>query len=223
MIFAQKKELSEKEIQLLDSISLQDVPNAAPGIATAIIKNGEIIYSNVGGYANLEDSILINPSSSRFNIASNGKQFTALAILMLEHEGKLKLTDDIRKFFPVFMNGIEKPIKIEHLLSHTSGITWWEQSLNNKDIVSILLKQQDLNFTPGSGYLYSNSNYILLAQIVEIVSGKSFVAYTNNIFQLLGMKNTRFESDYLKIEEPVAKAYFNFNTWTTFKWIWNVC
>jgi hypothetical protein len=71
--------------------------------------------------------------------------------------------------------------------------------------------------------LYSNTNYILLTAIVEKITGKSFVAYTNDLFKKLNMPNTSFETDYSKIREPIAKAYFNFDTWTTYDWIWNVC
>ncbi|RYF96332.1 MAG: class A beta-lactamase-related serine hydrolase, partial [Chitinophagaceae bacterium] len=90
-------------------------------------------------------------------------------------------------------------------------------------MVAIISKQSDLNFMPGSQYLYSNTNYILLALIIEKASGESFVNYTNKMFKLLGMNATSFEDESKKIAGPIARAYFNFNTWTTFKWIWNVC
>ncbi|MDV7402894.1 serine hydrolase domain-containing protein, partial [Arthrospira platensis SPKY1] len=91
--------LSAKQIELLDSIATQDVPKNAPGIATAIIQDGKVIYEKYAGFADLTDSTLIK-NSTRFNIASNGKQFTALAILTLVDKKKLKLSDDIRKWFP---------------------------------------------------------------------------------------------------------------------------
>ena len=220
-------------IRQLDSIATQDVPKGAPGIATGIVKDGKIVYQKVAGFASLPDSQLITPRS-RFNIASNGKQFTALAVLMLIDEKKLRLTDDIRKFLPGLYPGIKSPITIGHLLTHSSGIrdvydlwslqgiTWWQQSFGNGDVINLLEKQQDLNFPPGTKYLYSNSNYILLATIVEKVTGKSFIAFTNEMFGKLDMHNTSFESDAQKIRGPIARAYFNFGTWTTYDWIWNV-
>ncbi|MGB4771708.1 MAG: serine hydrolase domain-containing protein [Chitinophagaceae bacterium] len=226
-------QLSPSMVRGLDSIATQDVPKGAPGIATGIVKDGRIIYQKVAGFASLPDSMLIT-STTRFNIASNGKQFTALAVLMLIDEKKLSLTDDIRKFLPGLYPGIKEPITIRHLLTHSSGIrdvydlwslqgiTWWKQSFGNKDVISLLEKQQDLNFTPGSKYLYSNSNYILLATIVEKVTGRSFIDYTNAMFRKLGMHKTSFESDAQKIKGPIARAYFNFDTWTTYNWIWNV-
>lgn len=232
-LFAQRT-LSQDQLQRLDRIAMQDVPPAAPGIATAIIENGKLVYQKLGGYANLQDSILISPTS-RFNIASNAKQFTALAILLLDKQKKIRLSDDIRKYLPHLFSNIQQNITIENLLTHTSGIrdvydlwslqgiTWWKNTFNNRDAVSLIAQQQSLNFDPGAAYLYSNSNYILLAQIIEKASGQPFVNYMNELFQQLGMAHTAFEPDHTSIRGPVAQAYFNFNTWTTYKWIWNVC
>lgn len=225
---------SPTQIQKLDSIATQDVPKGAPGIATGIVSNGRIAYEKVAGYANLTDSTLIT-KDTRFNIASNGKQFTALAILVLIDEKKISLTDDIRKYLPTIYTKLNSRITIENLLNHTSGIrdvydlwslqglTWWEHSFSNEDVMKLIEKQEALNFLPNSKHLYSNTNYILLTAIVEKVTGKSFVAFTNDLFKKLNMPNTSFEVDYSKIRGPIAKAYFNFGTWTTYNWIWNVC
>ena len=222
------------EIKRLDSIATQDVPKGAPGIATGIVSNGKIVYEKVAGFANLTDSTLIT-KDTRFNIASNGKQFTALAILVLLDEKKIRLTDDIRKYLPTVYPKFNSKITIENLLNHTSGIrdvydlwslqglTWWEHSFSNKDVLELIEKQQELNFLPNTKHLYSNTNYILLTAIVEKVTGKSFVPYTTDLFKKLNMPNTSFETDYSKIRGPIAKAYFNFDTWTTYNWIWNVC
>jgi len=226
--------LSAKQIELLDSIATQDVPENAPGIATAIIQDGKVIYEKYAGFADLTDSTLIK-NSTRFNIASNGKQFTALAILTLVDKKELKLSDDIRKWFPSLFPNIKENITVQSLLNHTSGIrdcydlwalqgyTWWEKSFNNNDVLALIEKQSDLNFKPGTKYLYSNTNYILLALIVEKVSKKAFVEYTKEMFEQLNMPNTSFESDFTKIRGQIARAYFNFETWKTYNWIWNVC
>ncbi|WP_298305409.1 serine hydrolase domain-containing protein [Flavobacterium sp.] len=226
--------LTNKQLRLLDSIACQDVPKSAPGIATAIIRDGKVIYQKVAGYANLKDSTQIDPKT-RFNIASNGKQFTALAILVLEDNKKLKLTDDIRTYLPNVLPKYPNKLTIENLLNHSSGIrdvydlwslqgkTWWKKSFNNKDALKLIEQQRDLNFEPGTKYKYSNTNYILLALIIEKVTGKSFVKYTKELFTQLNMPDTAFEDDYTTIEEPIAKAYFNFSTWKNYNWIWNVC
>ena len=235
VLFAQSKEsaLSPTQIQKLDSIASQDVPPRAPGIATAILKNGKVVYERYFGYSDLVDSVKIG-SSSRFNIASNGKQFTALAIQILIDQKKLNLEDDIKTYFPHLFPKIKGKITVRHLLTHTSGIrdcydlwslqglTWWKNTFSNEDVLALVSKQEDLNFKPGERYLYSNTNYILLAILVEKVSGKSFVNFTNEMFRDLDMTNTSFVADYKQIQGPIARSYFNFGTWTTYDWIWNV-
>ncbi len=229
---SQSLSLSYQQRENLDAIAVRDVPPAAPGIATGIVSEGSIVYRRTAGFADLTDSTLIQPNT-RFNIASNGKQFTALAVLWLEQQEKLSLTDDIRTYFPKLFPQIESPITIQHLLHHSSGIrdvydlwslkglTWWKLPYSNRDVMSLLEKQAELNFRPGTDYGYSNSNYILLAEIVAKVSGKSFVDFTTGMFQRLGMPHTSFVDDHRAIEGPVAKPYFNFDTWFTFDWIWD--
>lgn len=231
-VFGQTK-LSENQLKKLDSIATQDVPKNAPGIATAIINKGNLIFEKYAGISDFKDSLKID-KNTRFNIASNGKQFTALAILTLEEENKIKLSDDIRQYLPELYPEIKAKITIGTLLTHTSGIrdvydlwslkgtTWWEQSFDNNDVLELVKKQEELNFEPSTKYLYSNTNYILLATIVEKISGKTFKEYTDDIFQKLNMPNTSFESDYSQIDGKIARAYFNFDTWTTYDWIWNV-
>lgn len=225
--------ISAEQRHKLDSIASKDVPIGAPGIAAGIVIDGKIVYDTYAGYADLTDSSLIG-EHSRFNIASNGKQFTALAILMLVEKGKLSLDDDLRIFFPALYPDIKESIQIKHLLNHSSGIrdvyrlwglqglTWWEHTFDNSDALALLGKQDDLNFEPGSQYLYSNSNYILLAEIIGKVSGSTFVDYTTRMFQDLNMPNTSFVSDHTHIAGPIAKPYFNFDTWFGYEWIWNI-
>ena len=226
-------DLLRQQLEKLDSIATQDVPKNAPGIATAIVENGEVIFEKYAGLADFSDSSSIS-KDTRFNLASNGKQFTALAILTLIDDGALSLSDDIRKFLPSLYPNIPSDITIENLLNHSSGIrdiydlwslqglTWWEHSFDNQDVLELIERQKDLNFTPDTEYLYSNTNYILLALIIEKVSGKSFTAFTGELFANLNMPNTSFVQDYSKIRGPIARAYFNFDTWTTYQWIWNV-
>jgi CubicO group peptidase (beta-lactamase class C family) len=225
--------LTKNQLAKLDSIATQDVPENAPGIATAIIQDGKVLYERYAGLADLDDSTSIK-NASRFNIASTGKQFTALAILKLIDERKLKLSDDIQKWFPELYPATEEKITVRHLLSHSSGIrdcydlwslqgiTWWEQSYTNQDVLRLIARQKDLNFELGTQYLYSNTNYILLALLVEKVSGKSFREYTDGMFRQLNMPDTHFEDDYSQISGPIARSYFIFDTWTTYDWIWNV-
>ncbi len=225
--------LSDLQQSKIEQLVKRDVPDQAPGVAFGIVKEGKVVYTQYEGYANLDNQQVIDPAT-RFNIASNAKQYTALAILMLIEEGKLDLEDDIREFFPNLLPGINEKIQIRHLITHTSGIrdfyellslqniTWWKKTLSNKNVIEILVKQDDLNFKPGSDYIYSNSNYILLAEIIEIITKQSFSDYLNILFQNLGMPNTKFAPNHNKIQEPIARPYFNFNTWTGYDWIWDV-
>lgn len=225
--------LQTAQIRRLDSIASQDVPARSPGIATGVIRNGRIVYSYYAGYANLADSLLID-ERSRFNIASNAKQFTALAILLLADQKRLSLEDDIRTFIPGLFRGINQKISLKYLLNHSSGIrdvydlwrlqgiTWWKTTLTNQDALTLLQKQQELNFEPGTSYLYSNSNYILLAKVVEQVTGESFVEYTRKLFVKLGMPHTTFVDNHKRIEDPIAKPYFNFNRWVNYDWLCDI-
>lgn len=224
--------LNELQLKSLDSIATIDIPENAPGVAVGIVMGGKIVYEKYAGYANLKDSLLIN-TESRFNIASNGKQFTALAILSLIDEGKIALEDDIRNFFPNLFPAVKSRITIGNLLNHTSGIrdvyrlwglqgiTWWEQTYSNKDVLKLLSQQLELNFEPGFKYSYSNSNYMLLAEIVGIASKTSFVEYTNQMFKDLNMPNTSFVDNYKTIQGSIAKPYLSFDTWFSYEWIWN--
>ncbi|MEM9022490.1 MAG: serine hydrolase domain-containing protein [Bacteroidota bacterium] len=214
---------------ILDSLAQSDVPEGAPGVALGVVVDGKVVYEQYAGFANLKSEAPIS-GTSRFNIASNGKQFTALAVLLLAHEGKLALEDDIRQYFPELFPNIADTISIASLLHHTSGIrdyyslhslqgkVWWREKLDNQDVLDLIRQQEDLNFTPGSQHVYSNSNYILLAELVGKVSGQPFTEYTKSLFQQLGMPHTAFVSDYHDIAEPIARPYFNFKTWKGYDW-----
>src|SRR5512137_851945 len=152
-----------------------------PGAAVAVVKDGLVVYRKGFGCAQLEYGIPITPSTV-FHVASVSKQFTAMAITMLEAAGKLSADDDIRKYLPE-MADFGTPITIRHLLNHTSGLRdqWdllvlsgWRMDdvITQAQIMDRLRRQKELNFAPGSRYLYSNSGFTLLAEIVSRVSGK---------------------------------------------------
>ncbi|ULT27870.1 beta-lactamase family protein [Sphingobacterium sp. E70] len=125
------------------------------------------------------------------------KQFTAMAVMQLEEQGKLSYEDDITKYFPHIKF---KNIRIKNLLRHTSGIpeflAWDQQWIDkkkintNQDFLKIIeTKIDSTSFKPGDQYTYSNTNYLLLALIVEKVSGQSFASYMQQyIFKPAGMK-----------------------------------
>jgi CubicO group peptidase (beta-lactamase class C family) len=188
-----------------------------PGVSIAIVKNGEVVFKKGYGSANLEYGIPIT-SQTIFNIASVSKQFTAFAIYLLERQGKLSFEDDIRKYFPD-LPGYGKPIKIKHLLAHTSGLRdqaallalagWHAGDVRTTEqILRMVKNQKELNFEPGTAFGYSNTGYTLLAEIVAQVSKQSFTEFTSeNIFNPLGMVNTHFSEDSHHVIKNRAYSY----------------
>jgi CubicO group peptidase (beta-lactamase class C family) len=189
----------------------------SPGAAVAIVRDGLVVYRKGFGCAQLEYGIPITPSTV-FHVASVSKQFTAMAITMLEAAGKLAADDDIRKYLPELAD-FGKTITIRHLLHHTSGLRdqWdllvlsgWRMDdvITQAHIMDRLKRQRELNFAPGSQYLYSNSGFTLLAEIVSRVSGQPFTEWTReNIFEPLGMTSTHFHIDHQEIVKNRAYSY----------------
>lgn len=189
----------------------------SPGAALAIVKDDEIIYKQGYGTANLEYDIPIT-ATTIFDIASVSKQFAAFAIATLSHERKLSLDDDIRTYLPDVPD-FGNTITIRHLLHHTSGLRDWVQSLviagdlmddviSFKHILKMARHQKALNFEPGSEFLYTNTGYNLLAEIVERVTGDTFREWTDtHIFKPLGMTNSHFHDDYEMILKNRAYSY----------------
>jgi len=189
-----------------------------PGAAVAIIKNDSIIYQNTFGSANLEYNIPITQKSV-FIPGSIAKQFTAFSILLLEQEGKLSLDDDIRKYIPEIPD-FGYTITLKHLANHTSGLReqavlaalmGWQESdvVTTEQLLKVLNKQKALNFKPGEQYMYCNTGYTLLAEVVARVSGQTFAKFTQeNIFKPLKMVNSEFLDDHQTIVKNKAYSYY---------------
>ncbi len=188
-----------------------------PGVAVAVVKDGKTVFKKGYGTANLEYDVPVT-AKTIFQIASVSKQFTAFAIYLLEKQGRLSLEDDIRKYVPESPD-YGRPVKIRHLLSHSSGIKDQSSLLSlagwktgdvstTPQILRMLGRQKDLNFEPGTAFLYSNSGYTLAAEIVRRVSGQTFAEFTKkNIFEPLRMDDTQFYDDYEKIVKNRAESY----------------
>jgi CubicO group peptidase (beta-lactamase class C family) len=203
--------------KIVDMIFNHNIAKNSPGAAVAIIKDGSIVYENGYVMANLEYDVPITPQTI-FHVASVSKQFTAFAIAILADQGKLSLDDDIRKYLPTIPD-FGKKITIRHMIHHTSGLRdqwellamagWRLDDVITKDhILEMISHQKELNFTPGDEYLYCNTGYTLLAEIVEKVSGISFREFTqSNIFEPLGMKLTHFHDDHEMVVKNRAYSY----------------
>ena len=223
----------ETEPNAIESIlSELDFENA-PGVAIGVIQNGEIIIEAYRGLANLEYGIPID-EYTRFNIASNAKQYTALMILELAEQGALNLEVDFRTYLSDALPEIEQTISVENLLTHTSGVrdiydlwaltgvTWYERPFRNRDAMALLNQQTDLNFTPGSKKLYSNSNYILLAEVIAEITGKRFHEYANEFFAARSMPNTSLRRRAGVVVPRLARPYGNWSGWLEYPAIANM-
>lgn len=189
-----------------------------PGCALGVARDGNVVYQNGYGMANLEVDAPITPNTI-FHVASVSKQFTAMAIMLLAKDGKLSLDDDIRKYLTEIPDYGHK-ITIRHLLQHTSGLRdQWdllflargrfeEDRITESDVLEIVARQKGLNFVPGSEYLYSNTGYTLAGVIVKRVSGKTLRDFADErIFKPLGMTSTHFHDDYTMVVKGRAAAY----------------
>ena len=189
----------EKLKTSIDSLFNSQINENAPGAALLVSYNSEMLIGK--GYG-LRDVNGKHPITSETNIrmASVSKQFTALCVLNLVDKGALNLNDSLNKYweYPVF-----KDITITQLLNHTSGIADYEKHFNknwdrnkvveNRDILEWLSTNPSPVFEAGKNWEYSNTAYLVLALLVEKVSGKEFSSYAQeNVFQKAGMENTTF-------------------------------
>lgn len=184
-------------------------------LGAVLIAQGDLILVNRAyGKASYELNVPNSPET-RFHIASVSKPFTAASILLLQERGLLHVSDPVSRFLPDFPNG--QKITLQHLLTHSSGIT----NVNNLPEYAAasrapqtpsslieLFKSKPLGFEPGSSYEYSNSNYTLLAAVIEQVSHKSYGEFLReNIFAPLGLKNTAHDGNASEIISNLASGY----------------
>ncbi len=197
--------------------------NHFPGFVYGVVADGQLIYTGETGYTDIEKEIPATVSSA-FRIASMSKSFTALAIVKLRDEGKLKLDDPASKYIPE-MNKIKyltsdaPEITIRHLLTHAAGFPednpWGDRQLAASDKeLTALVQQVSFSNAPGIAYEYSNLGFALLGKIITNVSGKPYQDYiTETIFKPLGMNSTYWE--YTKVPSPkLAHGYrWSNNNW----------
>ena len=168
----------------VDSIANQVLQaTGVPSATVAVVKNGRVAYANAYGAAKLDPRVAATPDM-RYAIGSISKQFTAVAVLLLQQDGKLKLDDPVSRFIPGLTRGNE--VTVRQLLSHTSGYQdFWPQDY----VMPMMLKattpqaiadrwaRQPLDFDPGSRWQYSNTNYTLAGMVVEKASGMPFFQF----------------------------------------------
>lgn len=183
-----------------------------------VTKGGTVLINKGYGYRNAADKVL-NDEQTIFQLGSITKQFTAAIILKLEEEKKLSVKDKLSKYFPTYPKG--DSITIENLLVHTSGIYNYTNDNNfmanevtkpaSREKIMALFKDKPLDFSPGTGWNYSNSGYSLLGYIIEIATKKPYEQVVRNyIFQPLQMTNSGFDFTHLKTKQK-ATGYFILN------------
>ena len=209
--------LTPEQTERIESVFSDLAGLDSPGASVAVIQRGVTVYSQGFGSAQIEYGVPVSPQTV-FHVASVSKQFTAMAVLLLEADGRLSLDDDIRTHMPEVpdMGAVVTP---RHLLRHTSGVRdQWEllamagwrldDVITKVHVRRLLRNQRELNFEPGDEYMYSNMGFSLLADLVERVSGKPFSEFVNKrIFQPLGMSLTHVHDDHQMVVPDRAYSY----------------
>ena len=211
-------QITDEQLANIDSLFLEwNRPNH-PGGAIAIMHGDDVVFSKAYGLASME-YLVPNTTGTRFNVASVSKQFSALGIVKLHVAGKLSIDDTLDKYIDGLAPFGSK-ITIRHMLHHTSGLrslhalfglAGWrsDDARTNADLDRIMTKQTELNFEPGAEYMYCNTGYMFLANIIEKVTDTSFVDYMREaIFIPLGMTDTYVEANYDRIVPNNATSYY---------------
>lgn len=188
-----------------------------PGCALAVAGNGTLIYTRGYGYANLDYDIPVTPQTV-FDVGSVTKQFVAASLTMLAQDGKLSLDDDVRRWLPELPE-YGSPITLQHMIWHTSGLRDYLNlfplagrthyyPISHPQILDMMSRQRALIFPPGDQYAYSNTAYMLLAQVIERAGGQTLGEFTKaRIFGPLGMSGSLMYDDYEKIIPRRATGY----------------
>jgi CubicO group peptidase (beta-lactamase class C family) len=184
----------------IDDLILAELKDKnGPGGAFMVAKNGKPIYQKAFGKANIELDVDLG-TDFVFQLGSMTKQFTAIAILILEEQGKISTTDALSKYVPDYPNG--QNISLHHLLTHTSGI----KEMTPKLMVDFF-KDEPVDFAPGEKFEYNNSGYVLLGYIIELASGASYQDFIEQqIFKKLSMDHSRYATD----RQIVAKRAYGY-------------
>jgi len=202
----------------IDAIFAPLARTDAPGCVVGVYRAGEIVFTGGYGMADLAHRIPLTDTTV-LSIASTTKSFTALAVLLLEAEGKIRLSDDVRRYVPE-VPAFGEPITILDLLHHTSGLRdywnlfgmagWRSSDVETlSDVLWLVQRQQALNHRTGAEFLYTNTGYILLAVLVERVSGTPFRQFlSERIFGPLGMTHSDVKAGMGQVVPDLATGYW---------------
>jgi CubicO group peptidase (beta-lactamase class C family) len=199
----QAQALAQDKAAKIDELMAQYHKNSQFNGTVLVVEGGKIIYKKGFGFANAEWEIPNTPDT-RFRIGSITKQFTATLILQLVEQGKIKLDGKLTDYLTDYRKETGDRVTIHHLLNHTSGIPSYtglpgffqEVSRDPYSVADFVKKHAsgDLEFEPGSKFVYNNSGYFLLGAIIEKVTGKPYdQVLKENILDPLGMKDTGYD------------------------------
>ncbi len=196
--------------------ALFDKPGS-PGCSVGVIRAGEFVYKKSFGYASLELGVPLTPSSV-FYMGSVSKQFTAASVVLAAEQGYLSLDDDVRKYLPELPD-YGRRITLRQMLHQTSGFRDFLDLVflsgrnaadlaSPAEILKLIARQKGLNNLPGDEWVYSNSNYFLLGEVIRRATGKSLAKFAaENIFRSLGMTHTLFYDDNTLVVPNRVAAY----------------
>jgi CubicO group peptidase (beta-lactamase class C family)/imidazolonepropionase-like amidohydrolase len=205
----------------IDALFKDFSAEGTPGCAAGATRDGRTLFARGFGLADLEHRTALT-AQSVFYMASVSKQFMALAILLLEQDGKLRLDDAVRRHVPELPEHAAS-ITLRHLLQHTSGLRDYltltslagrppDYVITEPIVLQTLSRQKRLNFEPGSEHLYSNSGYVLLSIVAQRVTGRRLDEWARErIFSPLGMQHTRFQHDHAAPIPGRANGYVRAN------------
>lgn len=199
-----------------------------PGVSLAVMREGEIL--KIGGYglANVELNVPVTPQSV-FHTESLGKAFTAVGIMILVEEGKLRLDDKVTKYFPESTNW--KNVSVRQLLTHTSGIPDYVAEFGGAPFINFrqdytegelirLIASRPLDFQPGEKRVYCNSGYVILGALIRRITGKPWAEFLQErMFGELGMNATRVISEADIIPNRTSGYHLVEGQWKNMDWV----
>ena len=220
------KEFPEDRLRALENYVFDRMADSKlPGLSIAAVKDGELLYKRGFGFRDLETGASATPESI-YCIGSVTKSFTALAVTQLHEKGLLSIDDPIEKYVPLKLKSVGEPIKVKHLMSHSSGIPalgYAEASLplvtggsdrwlpisNARDLITFMSGIEDwIHSRPGERWFYSNESFILLGAIIETASGERYADYVkHHILQPLKMDRSSFHKEDVERDLDVATPY----------------
>lgn len=189
-----------------------------PGAAILVIQHKKTLFKKGYGYADIKKQRKIDIHTT-FDLASTSKNFSGMAIAMLQEQGKLDIEDGLGKYFPELGSYVSE-VKIRHLLNHTSGLPEYtaglpsglcgsdlkDKTLSTKDLIAFLRTKQSLEFRPGTKHEFSNTGFVLLSLIIEKVGHVPFEQFMGNQFRKLRMNDT-FVMAPAAVHNLIARPY----------------